>query len=127
MAEVTKAETMRTGLRHEFWLWVGLLLPPIVWAVQLQTIYLTSEYGCATSRFFWNHAVSAALLLLSLGSLAISWFQWRSYGATTEDEGGTPIQRKRFMAILGMLTAFLFSLLIVAQWLPTILEVPCDK
>jgi hypothetical protein len=31
------------------------------------------------------------------------------------------------MAILGMLTAALFTPLIFAQWRPTLLGVPCDK
>ena len=127
MAESRKAETIETRPLDEWLLWIGLLLPPLAWGLQLQTVYLTSEYGCATSRFVWNHAVSAAALILSLLGLAVAWWCWRLLGSTTEDEGGTPPSRKRFMAILGMLTGALFSILIIAQWLPTILGVPCDK
>ncbi len=127
MAEVTKAEPVKTEPYTELRLWIGLLLPPVVWAVQLQTIYLTSEYGCFTSRFFWNHAASAAAFVLSLIGLAVAWCCWRSLGMVTEDQSATTGSRQRFMAILGTFGGVLFTLLIVAIWLPTIMEVPCDK
>ena len=125
MAETVQTEKADTG--RMFWLWIGMLLPPIAWAVQLQTLSLTSEYGCASSNFLWNHVASFAALLLSLFGGFTALREWRAAGASTEDESGKPISRRRFMAMVGILTGALFSAIIFAQWLPTALGVPCSK
>ena len=108
-------------------LWVGLLLPPIAWIVQLQTVYLTSEYGCTTTDFTWNHVASVVALILSMIGGIIAWRDWRSGGGDTGNASGRPISRKQFMSLLGVLTGALFTLVIFAQWLPTLLGVPCNK
>src|SRR3982750_764462 len=116
-----KAKSERTEPTRAFWLWVGIFLPPVVWAIQLQTIYLTSEFGCASSEFLWNHLVSLVSLILSLFGGYMAWVEWRAAGSSTEDEGGQPPSRRRFMAMIGILTGMLFSAIIFAQWLPTAL------
>jgi len=108
-------------------LWTGLLLPPIAWSLQLESVYLLSDYGCAYNNFTPNHIASAALLLLSLMGWMISWLNWRRSGSTWPNGGPGAIPRSRFMSTLGLLTGALFSALIIAQWLPTILGVPCGK
>ena len=113
--------------RGQFWLWLGFLLPPILWAIQLQTIYLTSGSGCKTGDFTANHLVSIFALLFSIAGGAISWRNWLEAGKGWKSESASSVDRSRFMAILGMLGAGLFTLLIFAQWLPTLLGVPCDK
>ena len=125
MTEKEKQEN--SGDDRLFWLWVGMLLPPTAWAAQLQTLYLTSEYGCANLDLTWNHIVSLVALVLSLFGGLTAWTQWRTAGSSTDVEAGRPISRRRFMAMLGILTGALFSTIIVAQWLPTALEVPCGK
>lgn len=125
MTENAKTEESDQG--RMFWLWIGMLLAPAAWIAQLQTLYLTSEYGCAYSDFFWNHVVSFAALLLSLSGLFVAWREWKAAGSSTEDASGKPISRRRFMAMVGILTGLLFSAVIVAQWLPTALGVPCSK
>lgn len=127
MAEISKAETVKTDPRREWLLWIGLLLPPVAWAVQMEALYLTSDYGCAMMNFLWNHVAAASGLVLSLIGLAVSWSEWGRLGRASDDEGGTPVSRKRFMTVLGLLTGVLFSVLIAAQWLPTIMGVPCGK
>jgi hypothetical protein len=107
--------------------WIGFLLPPVAWAIQLQTLYLTSEYGCFTPNFIWNHVVCATALLLSIAGGLLAWQNWTLVGANLEDESSAPETRKRFMSILGMLTSALFTALIFAQWLPTLVGVPCEK
>jgi hypothetical protein len=107
--------------------WVGLLLPPIAWGIQLQTVYLTSEFGCYTSDFLWNHIVSVAMFVLSIFGGFIAYTKWRSLASGTDTAADSPIDRKRFMAIGGMLLGVLFAVLIFAQWLPTLMGVPCEK
>ena len=77
--------------------------------------------------FIWNHVVSVICLLLSIGGGLLAWQNWNSVGANLEDESSSPETRKRFMSILGMLTGALFTAVIFAQWLPTLVGVPCEK
>ena len=125
MSEI--ANNVNNGKSGNLRLWVGLLLPPIAWAIQLQTVYLTSEYGCYTADFKWNHIASAAALVLSAIGGIIAWRNWHAGGGLTLSESSRPIARKQFMSLLGILTGVLFTLVIFAQWLPTLFGVPCDK
>lgn len=125
MASEEKGEFTRT--RGQFRLWLGLMLPPAAWLIQLQTVYLASEYGCKYADFMPNHLASAFALLVSIIGGAVSWRNWLESGKGWNAQKADPTDRSRFMAILGMLTAALFTLLIFAQWLPTLLGVPCDK
>jgi hypothetical protein len=122
--EENKEFTRKSG---QFWLWLGFLLPPAAWAIQLQTVYLTSEYGCKSGNFMPNHLASIFALLLAIIGGVISWRNWLESGKKWEAEEANATDRSRFMAILGMLTGALFTLVIFAQWLPTLLGVPCDK
>ena len=110
-----------------FWRWIGILLPAAAWAIQLQTIYLTSEDGCFYQDFKWNHIVSAAMIVLAVIGGIIAWSQWPAgdYEATKEE--GKPQVRKQFMGIAGVALAVMFAVLIFAQWLPTLTGVPCGK
>jgi hypothetical protein len=127
MSEKTKPAIKESGSGGALSLWVGILLPPVAWGVQLQTIYLTSEYGCLTADFVWNHVASVAALLLALAGGVLAFRLWRASGGGSEVEDGTPLSRARFMSILGIFSGVLFSLVIFAQWLPTLMGVPCSK
>lgn len=109
------------------WLWLGFLLPPVAWALQLQTVYLLTEYGCESGTFTPNHVASAIALVLSVFGFLVSWRSWKKIGGEWKSEDAGTIPRSRFMAILGVLTGSLFTIIIFAQWLPTILGVPCEK
>jgi hypothetical protein len=121
----TKKEFSKTG--GQLRLWLGFLLPPVAWAIQLQTVYLTTLYGCSSSDFMPNHLVSIFALLASIIGGVIAWRGWLETGKQWKAEAADATSRSRFMAILGMLASGLFTLVIFAQWLPTIFGVPCDK
>jgi hypothetical protein len=110
-----------------FWRWTGMLLPATAWAVQLQTLYLTSEIGCFDQNFTWNHIASGSALIFSIVGGIIAWTQWPAgeYEATKEES--KPRARKRFMGALGLVLSIFFTTVIVAQWLPTLVGVPCGK
>jgi hypothetical protein len=127
MAKKVKAKAIGIDIGRAFRLWIGILLAPVAWAVQLQTVYLTSEFGCFTSDFMWNHVLSGLALVAAIIGGVIAWLEWVAAGATTDTEGPDFMSRRRFMALIGILTSALFSVTIVAQWLPTLTRVPCDK
>ena len=127
MSETLRAKKKAIDTGIAFRLWIGMLLPPAAWAIQLQSLYLTSEYGCPTADFMWNHVVVVIALAFSLLGGAIAWREWLKSGSSVEAEGGDRLSRRRFMALLGILMASLFTVLIFAQWLPTLMGVPCEK
>ena len=127
MSKKLKAETMTADPSRALRLWFGLLGPPVIWAIQFQTVYLTSEWACYAMDFTWNHVASVVALAISLLALWTAYSEWRAVGGGLADESSDPDTRRRFMAILGMLTGALFTALIFAVWLPTLTGVPCGK
>src|SRR6476620_10455427 len=103
MMETTSSETKRIDVGAAFRLWIGMLLPPAAWLAQLQALYLSSEFGCATSNFTRNHIVVIVALIVSLIGWAIVWREWTK----SRDDGGAQM-RHRFMALIGVLTGALF-------------------
>ena len=108
--------------------WMGVLLPPVAWALQMQSVWLTTEYGCGHSDFTWNHVASALGLVLSAAGGLIAWRYWRTRDAqqATADESSASV-RAQFMGLMGVVLSTGFTLLIFWQWLPTLMGVPCDK
>jgi hypothetical protein len=127
MAGRIKPKLKKIDKERSLRLWIGMLVPPAAWAVQLQSLYLTSEFGCRSSDFTWNHVVVVVALIVSILAGFIAWREWSQSGRSDEDEGGDRMSRRRFMSLLGVLTSALFSVTILAQWLPTLMGVPCDK
>jgi hypothetical protein len=127
MTERIEAKPKKIDKSGALRLWIGMLLPPIAWGVQLQSLYLTSEFGCRSSDFTWNHVVVVVALGISIVAGVIAWGEWTASDASDEAEGGDQMSRRRFMSLLGVLTSALFSITILAQWLPTLMGVPCDK
>ena len=119
----TTTETRKIDVGAAFRLWIGMLLPPAAWLAQLQALYLSSEFGCATSNFTRNHIVVVIALIVSVIGWGLAWREWTKSRDANTDRG----TRVRFMALIGVLTGALFSLLILAQWIPTLMGVPCDK
>jgi hypothetical protein len=111
----------------EFSLWVGVLLPLVASAIYLEALYLLSEYGCKSGNFTANHIAAASTLVLSILGGLISYGNLKRVGLHWPDQQPDPATRSRFMAVLGILISALLSLLVFAQWLPTLLGVPCGK
>jgi len=122
-----KAETVTADPPRAFRLWIGLLLPPGVWLLQFQTVYLASEWACYAMDHTWSHVASIVALVLSVFGVWIAYSEWTMAGSGTENERSDQDTRRRFMAILGMMLGSLSTALIFATWLPTLTGVPCGK
>jgi len=112
---------------RKFRQWVGLLLAPVAWSIQLEAVYLLSNYGCSGNGFLWVHVSSVICLTLAIGGGLTALGLWRESGSQWPDSSGSAKQRRRFMAVLGILISALFSVVIIAKWLPLLVGVPCDK
>jgi len=98
-------------------LWAGLLSGPTAWGLDLGVSYALVKWACVAHR-------DDVLRLLPVGALAVvaggALLSWQALRAATgePDDGGTPRQRARFMAVLGLLSSALFALAIVAGAIP---------
>ena len=108
-------------------LWTGLLLAPIAWAVHLQFVYAASQQVC-TDRLTQTtlQAVSIICLALAVTAGLLATWNWFSAGAKwPSDERSDLVARRRFLSAEGMLSALLFAIVIVAQWLALVYFPPC--
>lgn len=116
----TDAERHYATARGKLSLWTGVLGGAFVWAAQLQVGYALSRFsGEYPSLTVAHHVTSAVAVVLALGATLLAVRDWRRLG------GGQPAGtepgvegRSRFLAALGIVTSGLFTLVILAQWIP---------
>jgi hypothetical protein len=114
------------GAGHNLLLWVGVLAGPSLWLLQMEAVYALSMRACLGGGRIVLHLLELACLLLVAGSGWLSWRVWRSAGEgwpSGEDEGAAA--RARFLCVVGMMTAAMFSLVLIAQWIAIALLDPC--
>ena len=102
-------------------LWLGVLGPPTAFLFNLGLSYAMVGAVCegrwrSTSVL---HAVPAALLIITL-LLGIA--SYRRIRPRMENNGW---DRDGVLAVLGVLSASFFALVLVANWIPTLLLDPC--
>jgi hypothetical protein len=112
--------------RHIRDLWVGLLLAPVAFLINLEVAYALVPTACSSGNELPVHLVHLACLLLTLCGLVTAWRSWKLTGATWPGEQGDPLARSRFMAGVGLLVSAMFVLVIVAQWIPSFILDPCQ-
>lgn len=97
-------------------LWAGLLAGPVAWAVHLQGVFALSAWATERDRPGALHAVGAACVLATLGGGLLAWRAWRTVGGWPSGTEAADTARVRYLAVLGVMTAALFALVIAAQW-----------
>ena len=106
--------------RAKLAMWAGVLGGPVAWSVQMQAGYALSRFS---SEHRWLTVMHHLVSLLAVAAAAwCAWLAWREWqrlggGEPGGSEGGVP-GRSRFLALLGVVTSGLFTLVIVAQWVP---------
>jgi hypothetical protein len=108
-----------------FALWMGVLLAPFSFLLNLQISYALVPWACAAGHIFWLHLASAGTFLLAMLGAFTAWRSWQKTGRELQSEGGNPVARSRFMAITGLMMSALFSLVILAQWIANFILDPC--
>ena len=122
-SDATQYFSQRKGLLA---LWAGILLPPCAWFLHQQLSYMLVPWACVTGRQFILYAVTLATLLLAIGGGLVARHSWRRLGRDRADGAGGVVARSRFMAVGGVLSSALFSLVIVAQGIPSFILNACE-
>jgi hypothetical protein len=106
--------------------WTGVLLPPIAWLTQLQTQLTLVPIVCVRGGGWSLHAATAGALALALLGARMAWVEWRRAGSAWPGAESDKVTRSRFLSAIGLLTAALFSALVLAQGAAALVYDPCD-
>lgn len=103
------------------------LAAPLTWLVFLETEYALVPWAC---RHGSRHhpalfVVAAAALLIATGSGLLGWREWRLAGRRRGDEP-PPLGRSAFMALTGIGSSAIFTLLILASSALLLIFTACD-
>jgi hypothetical protein len=94
-------------------LWYGMLGPPLLTLLNLELSYALTPLACRAGSMLAMHLSTAILLALVI--MAGVGAAMRLRKNWLED---TVLSRPGFMAGLGVLSSALFTVVIIAQWLP---------
>ncbi len=102
-------------------LWFAVIGTPLLMLLNLQLSYSLTPLACKAGSVLAMHVITAILLALvivaGVGCAVRLRSNWR------ED---TVLSRPGFMAMLGILESTLFTVVIIAQWLPHAYLSPCQ-
>jgi hypothetical protein len=124
--ELTQEGEVRPRMGVHAGLWVGLLLPPIIWAVQMQINYWAVRGACVRGSNIRLYSVTITALLLIVCSGLWAWTDARRSGFGGRVEWGTVISNSRFMLALGLLCCAVFFVAVVAQGIAAVVFHPCQ-
>jgi hypothetical protein len=107
-------------------LWCGILVPPLSFGTDEVLSYAVVGHACSTGHFYVLHIISAVAVISCLFAGLLAWHDYLRVPQSVDDEGGSPIARARFMAMLGLTSALLFTIAIIAEAVPRFILSPCD-
>lgn len=105
----------------------GLFAGPLSFLLHLQLNYMLVPWACATRNSFVLHLVTLGALLLTASGATLAWRNWQETRREGPSSSGGVLPRSRFLAVLGLLLSALFLLIIMAQWLATLVLSPCQR
>jgi|tagenome__1003787_1003787.scaffolds.fasta_scaffold18979646_2 hypothetical protein len=108
------------ALKH-FLLWAGAVAAPIAWAVQFLIIYALVPHVCKVGASKSLHITSATFIVLGILAGILSWWNLGQKEHSFEEERESII----FMGRLGIMNSALFTLIMLAQVIPTFFIDPC--
>ena len=108
-------------------LWFAILAAPTAWSVHLSVEYFLTTTQCQLSggdMTPWMALSTAALFVLAFAGLFAGIAAVRSIDPSAAAEN-RQLQRRRFMAVLGVLLSLLFIAGLVMATIPIVFLEPC--
>ncbi len=103
----------------------ALLIGPLSWAADLGLSYANVYHACSTGHRYVLHAITVATLLLALTGAFVGWLEYQAVREGTDD-GGSPLDRAHFLALLGIASSLGFAVVIIATAVPKLVFSPCQ-
>lgn len=106
----------------------GILVPPVATLAGQQAGYAVIDAACRSGGqdLTLLHVVRAATLVVVLSAGLVAWRQWQTVGVEPPGDGGSRGTRIRLNAWIGVGASALFTLVVIAQWLPAFFLSPCQ-
>jgi hypothetical protein len=106
-------------------LWTGMLAGPIAWAVDLTSSYAIVKWTCGSQHTVVLHLVTLGALAITAVGAAAAFAALQHAPNEATDDGPRPVDRGRFMALLGLLLSAMFALVIVGNDIPRLVLDAC--
>jgi hypothetical protein len=106
--------------------WVGILAGPSAWLTQFLINYALVREACIGHHNLALHVVSGVFFAVVVAAGILStryFFKTREFSAASEKLPA----RSHFMAALGILSSSLYTLIILAQAIPSFILDPCQR
>jgi hypothetical protein len=107
-------------------LWIGVLLPLLVTAAEMELNFVLVRQACATQRSLALYAIVIVALVVVALSGFVCALMWRRRGATWPSESADIVTRARFISVLGMMSSAISFALILAHGIATLRFDPCQ-
>jgi hypothetical protein len=120
------SSSQQERIPHVILLWLGLLLPPLAWTLQMGVLYMLQPWECLhPDRVALSNPISLVAIVIAIAGGVVAWRRWHALREPAPEPMEQLRSRGRFMALLGVLLSALFALVIIAQWIPNHLLSPC--
>lgn len=108
-------------------LWFGVLGSHFLWLLHLHVSYAILPKICSSGRHEILHVLAAAFAAASIAGGIASWRDWRKNGGGWLSGGKehSPGSRTKFLALLGISSSALATLIIVMQDVVLFFMDPC--
>lgn len=113
-------------IKYGWWRpWSTVLLPPTVFLTEVVVTYAYVPRACDAQRTEVLHWILLAALALVCVTGAVARRDYVGLGGQLPLDHGTPEERARFLAVLGVLASALFAAAIIAQGVAQLSVSPC--
>jgi TRAP-type C4-dicarboxylate transport system permease small subunit len=127
LSRLTKHLTGAAADRGAIPVWAGFIGAPLVWGIHLQIGFMLVPWICTTQRYWVAHLFTIVCVTLSLGFTWLCWREWRHVGGGAPSGDEAPaLGRTRFVAVVGLMSAALFTFVTAAGHLPIFFFSPCS-
>lgn len=124
---MTQATEQDDGQPSRVAQWIGVLLPPGAWLLQLQVGYMLARGMChhPLTRTFW-HVTALATVTATVFGAFIAWRDWTRTNQPLAGSDTVGRERAELLSTLGVMLGSLFTLVIIAQWTAKFFIDPCE-
>jgi hypothetical protein len=105
--------------------WTGIGLAPVATAVSFQVRYMLVPFACQSGSGWSLHVVWLIATAVSAVGLLSAFRTWQRAGGGTPVEQEGPLNRNRFLGVLGIGFSAAMLLMLVFQLIPALVLDPC--
>jgi hypothetical protein len=108
-------------------LWMVVVAPPIIGAIQMQANFVLVRQACSAHRNVGLYAVTIVAAVLIVATAVVAVAIWKRAGVVWPGDGDDVATQVRFISVLGMLSSAMTFLMILGQGIATIAFDPCQR